>query len=112
MSFEEAQTTKSGVETSPGCIQAALQILGDKWTPLLIGQLADKALPFGELEKKLIGISPRTLSDRLEKLQASEIVSKQQYSANPPRYNYSLTAKGSGLTEILKSMAKWGELHK
>lgn len=112
MSFEEATDTKTSVESSPGCIQAALHILGDKWTPLLIGQLVENKRTFSDLEKHLTGISPRTLSARLDKLQSEGIIAKKQYSDHPQRFSYELTGKGRGLTDILASMAKWGETHK
>lgn len=111
MSFEEAQLVSS-IESSPGCIKAALCILGDKWTPLLISQLAEKSLTFSELEKRLNGISPRTLSQRLQSLLENGIIMKQQYNEHPPRHNYHLTPKGADLTKILESMAAWGENHK
>jgi DNA-binding HxlR family transcriptional regulator len=108
MSFEEAATTKTSVDSQPGCIQAALCILGDKWTPLLLGQLVPGSATFGELEKNLNGISPRTLSARLSKLESSEIIKKQQYNEHPPRYKYVLTDKGAELQSVLDSMAAWG----
>lgn len=109
MSFTTPKPACNTVETKPGCIQAALCILGDKWTPLLVGQLASEPRTFGDLETMLSGISPRTLSARLDKLQADGIVHKQQYNAHPPRFTYALTEKGEGLVEILTKMAEWGE---
>ena len=108
-----AYTTKKpacvAVEPKAGCIQSALCILGDKWTPLLIGQLVSGQKTFGELELVLSGISPRTLSARLEMLQNDKIVTKNRYNDHPPRYKYELTSKGSELQEILTCMASWGE---
>jgi DNA-binding HxlR family transcriptional regulator len=109
MSFETIKPACSKIEKSPGCMQAALGILGDKWTALLLGQLVSGQKTFGELEAMLTGISPRTLSARLEKLVDEDIIVKNQYNAHPPRYKYDLTAKGKGLQEILQSMADWGE---
>lgn len=98
-----------GLESRPGAIQAALEILGDKWSPLLISQLIKQPKTFGELELSLPGISPRTLSNRLKNLLAENIVSKGQYLAHPPRYSYGLTSKGKELQGIVTRMAKWGE---
>lgn len=97
------------VETKPGCIQAALEILGDKWSPLLLGQLVDAERTFCELELLLNGISPRTLSARLDRLEKEGIVAKKQYCSHPPRYKYILTEKGYDLRTILAQMAAWGE---
>ena len=109
MSFETLKPACSKLEKSPGCMQAALSILGDKWTALLLGQLVSGQKTFGELELMLTGISPRTLSARLTKLEHEGIIKKNQYNAHPPRFKYDLTAKGKGLQEILQSMANWGE---
>lgn len=90
-----------------GCIAKALTILGDKWSPLLIKELTDSPQHFSELEKALIGISPRTLSQRLNKLYEEGIVEKHLYCEHPPRYSYYLTDKGSDLQDIIANMASW-----
>lgn len=112
MSFTTPKPQCEKVEKKAGCIQSALAVLGDKWTPLLVGQLVSEPMTFGDLELMLAGISPRTLSARLDKLQQDNIVEKQQYNAHPPRYKYRLTAKGQELQEILEKMADWGEKYK
>jgi DNA-binding HxlR family transcriptional regulator len=94
-----------------GCINSALTILGDKWSPLLIKELTSGAKTFGDLEESLSGISPRTLSHRLEKLIHYQIVEKHCYCDHPPRYAYGLSIKGSELEGILRSMADWGARH-
>lgn len=109
MSFSTVKPQCEAVESRPGCIQAALCILGDKWSPLLISQLVSGSKTFGELEELLEGISPRTLSARLTKLQEEAIISRDQYQAHPPRYRYLLSEKGQGLQDILTKMAEWGE---
>jgi DNA-binding HxlR family transcriptional regulator len=109
MSFATKKAPCTGIESRPGCIQTALKILGDKWSPLLIGQLVAGEKSFGELELTLAGISPRTLSARLEKLTADGVLQKKQYCQHPPRYKYDLTNKGKGLLDILEKMAVWGD---
>lgn len=94
-------------DTELGCIQSALDIIGDKWTALLLKELTECPKTFGELEKLLVGISPRTLSQRLDTLGKNEITSKSLYCEHPPRYRYQLTAKGLGLKDVLASMAEW-----
>lgn len=97
------------VEKRPGCVQAATEILGDKWSALLLGQLFDEPKTFGDLDGALPGISPRTLSARLCELEKSSIITKKLYCSRPPRYKYSLTQKGQDLRTILVQMATWGE---
>jgi DNA-binding HxlR family transcriptional regulator len=99
------------IEKSPGCIQATLDIMGDKWTPLIIRDLSSGKARFGDLETSLVGISPRTLSQRLCKLEDEKIVDKCLYCEHPPRYTYELTQKGKELLEILVKMSDWGARH-
>lgn len=96
------------IEQKPGCITSALKIIGDKWTALIIRDLATAPSTFGELETNLVGISPRTLSQRLDFLMEEKIITKTLYCQHPPRYNYSLTEKGAELENVLFSMAEWG----
>jgi DNA-binding HxlR family transcriptional regulator len=109
MSFDTAKPVCTSVENRAGCLQSALAVIGDKWSALLLGQLVSGQKTFGELETELDGISPRTLSARLTKLEQAEIIVKNQYNSHPPRYKYDLTKKGKELQEVLQNMATWGE---
>lgn len=102
--------TVQKIESRPGCIQSALEIVGDKWTPLILRELAESAKTFGAIEDAL-HLSPRTLSQRLDKLEITGIINKQIYCQKPPRYKYSLSSKGQELLDILRAMADWGEKH-
>lgn len=92
----------------PVCLKTTLEIIGDKWTGLIMGELIISNNTFSGLETALPNISPRTLSQRLDKLQESAIVEKRQYCEKPPRYKYVLTEKGAELQEVLSKMAEWG----
>lgn len=92
----------------PGCIECTLKIVGDKWTPLILRDLTVKSSTFSQLEKSLVGISPRTLSQRLDKLEREQIITKHLYNEHPPRYKYQLTKKGRELQAILLKMSDWG----
>ncbi len=94
--------------TKPGCIECTLSIIGDKWTPLIIRDLTVAGSSFCQLEKSLIGISPRTLSQRLNKLEEEDIINKSLYCEHPPRYRYELTKKGKELQIVIQQMANWG----
>ena len=96
------------IEKKPGCIKTTLETIGDKWTPFLVARLIDAPRSFNELSELLPGISPRTLSARLKKLEEEGILSRMQYEQHPPRFRYALTKKGTELTTILESMASWG----
>lgn len=97
----------------PGCVDAATEILGDKWTPRIIRAIARRSpVRFGELQELTGGINPRTLSSRLCNLEEAGIINKTTYAEVPPRSEYSLTQKGVDLLPILKDMAKWGQQYK
>lgn len=93
------------LEPSVGCIVSATRVLGNKWTPLIIRDLHSGPKRFCELERSTGGINPRTLTQRLDDLQAEGIVEKQG------EFDYALTAKGRDLIPILRSMAAWGHKH-
>lgn len=91
-----------------GCLDAATDVLGDKWTPRLLRMFASQsAVRFCELQDYAGEINPRTLSARLVKLEEMEIISKQPTSAS--RCEYTLTEKGRDLMPVLESMHAWSE---
>ena len=99
---------KSEIESRPGCVAAALTILGNKWTALIVKELSEGYARFSTLEQALKGISPRTLSQRLDEMERCNLITKKSFAEVPPRVEYTLTAKGKDLIPILKSMADWG----
>lgn len=103
------QPATAPLESRIGCIAAAMEIIGNKWTALILRDLTTGPKRFGQLEKSLAGISPRTLSQRLDDLEEHGIVTKQSYAEVPPRCEYDLTEKGHDLLPILQQMAVWGD---
>lgn len=92
-----------------GCVKAANEILGDKWTPQLLRFLLNNPhLRFCQLQKLVGGINPRTLSARLADLESAGIVEKLTTSSNG-RCQYRLTEKGKDLAPILHDMEHWGQ---
>lgn len=89
-------------------IQAMLTVLGGKWTPLVLWHLRDETLRFGELRRKIPGITKKMLSQRLQELQKEGVVHREAYAEVPPRVEYSLTEFGETLRPVLDSMCKWG----
>jgi DNA-binding HxlR family transcriptional regulator len=102
-------TDNNQIESRPGCVAAALAILGNKWTALIVKELSDGSARFSALEQGLPGISPRTLSQRLDEMEHCRLITKKSFAEVPPRVQYTLTAKGKDLLPILKSMAAWGD---
>ncbi len=92
-----------------GCpVEDTLRLIGSKWTVLIIRDLLVGVQRFGELERSLTGISPRTLSMRLQYLEQEGIIERTVYAEVPPRVEYQLTELGSSLAPILETMNTWG----
>lgn len=96
------------IEPRIGCVAAAMEIIGAKWTSLLIKELANGPKRFCEFEEAIPKINPRTLSQRLDDLESHGIVTKERFNEVPPRIEYKLTPKGQDLIPVLRSMAEWG----
>ncbi len=90
-----------------GCVQAATEIIGDKWTPQLLRYFANNDIVrFCQLQDSVGGINPRTLSSRLVNLEEQGIITRHQCGESS-RCEYSLTDKGRDLTPILEQMQSW-----
>lgn len=85
-----------------------MEIIGNKWTALILRDLFSGPRRFCELEKSVGNINPRTLSQRLDDLEAHGIITRRSFAEVPPRTEYSLTKKGEDLLPVLKQMAAWG----
>jgi DNA-binding HxlR family transcriptional regulator len=94
-----------------GCVAAAATIIGSKWTPQILYALCSDVCRFCELQKEVQGINPRTLSARLDDLEAAGIVTREVHSVDQHRVEYSLTEKGKDLLPILEKMIEWGDKH-
>src|SRR5579871_3130901 len=93
---------QSPIEPKAGCIASAMEIVGNKWTALILRDLTGGPKRFTELEKSVGNINPRTLSQRLDDLETYGIVTKHTFAEVPPRVTYHLTTKGHDLVPILK----------
>ncbi len=89
-------------------IEKALDVLGGKWTFLIIRDLFCGTKRFGELRKSLSGVSPKTLSERLKDLESKGIITRTAHPTIPPTVEYSLTEKGKSLHPLIKQMKLWG----
>jgi DNA-binding HxlR family transcriptional regulator len=107
--MQDIVINNSKIEKRPGCVAVALCVVGNKWTALIVMELSKGPARFSVLEHTLAGISPRTLSQRLDYLQERKLITKTAFAEVPPRVEYALTNKGKDLLPILKSMADWGE---
>ncbi|WP_084659077.1 winged helix-turn-helix transcriptional regulator [Thermogemmatispora onikobensis] len=87
----------------------AMQILGKRWTGLLIASLLDGPRRFGELTTIVGGLSDRVLSERLRELEQEGIVERVVYPHIPVRVEYQLTEKGRALKPVIDAIHAWAE---
>ena len=98
------------VHAAPTCsVAGAAEIVGSKWTVLIVHDLSEGPRRFTELERSCAGISPRTLAERLRWLEAEAIVARQSFPESPPRVEYALTEKGRALAPLIEEMRSYGE---
>jgi DNA-binding HxlR family transcriptional regulator len=101
--------TMNPVHDATSCsVAACAEIVGAKWTAILVHDLSEGPRRFSELEHSCNGISPRTLSERLRALEHEGIVLRRSYAESPPRVEYELTGKGEALLPIIDAMREFG----
>ncbi len=100
--------TMKPVHDSSCSVAACAEIVGAKWTALLVHDLSEGPRRFSELEHSCCGISPRTLSERLRALEEEGIVDRRSYAESPPRVEYELTDKGESQLPIIEEMRRFG----
>lgn len=103
------KSVTSTIEPHVGCIQSAMDIIGTKWTALLLRDLASGPKRFSDFERSISELNPRTLSRRLDDLQTQGIVETCDSLGGGSHLSYRLTEKGQGLMPVLRKMADWGE---
>jgi DNA-binding HxlR family transcriptional regulator len=97
---------------SPCPIACSLDLIGDRWTLLVIRDMMFFGKQrFEEFLESPEGISTNILANRLKSLEAMGLVEKQPYSNHPRRMNYQLTQRGKSLRPVLKAMINWGLKH-
>ncbi len=92
-------------------IASALDIVGDKWTLVVIRDLFLGKHRYGEFQSSPEAIPTNILADRLKRLEAAGLVVKELYQNNPPRADYYLTRRGADLGPVLHAMREWGKKH-
>ncbi|MBI2011986.1 helix-turn-helix transcriptional regulator [Candidatus Daviesbacteria bacterium] len=86
-----------------------LKVIGSKWSMYILHNLFDGPKRFGQLQRLLQTVSPKTLSLRLDELEKVGLLKKKIFPEIPLHVEYSLTKKGLSLNQIFDEMAHWGE---
>jgi DNA-binding HxlR family transcriptional regulator len=92
-------------------IANSLDIVGDKWSLLVVRDLLHGKHTYGELLRSPERIPTNILADRLKRLEGAGIIASAPYQQRPVRYAYTLTPKGSALGEVLLAFVRWGKQH-
>ncbi|MDF0732741.1 helix-turn-helix domain-containing protein [Pseudomonas entomophila] len=89
-------------------VARSLEVVGDKWTLLVLRELYMGAARFEEMQIQTTA-TPQMLTSRLKALEADGLVERRPYSTRPLRHEYHLTAKGWGFYPVLYALRAWGE---
>jgi DNA-binding HxlR family transcriptional regulator len=92
-------------------VAKTLEVVGDRWTLLLVRDLLAGTRRFQDLLASQPGIAPNILSGRLKLMEEHGLVTRRFYSDHPPRAEYALTEKGRGLGVVVGALATWGARH-
>lgn len=97
-----------GREDHPDCgIRDVLDRVGDKWSVLIVVELASGDRRFRELQRAVDGISQRMLTLTLRRLERDGLVDRTVYATVPAQVSYALTGSGASLTHLVKALADW-----
>ena len=91
-------------------IAKALEVVGERWTLLIVRDVMAGSRRFDELQKGL-GVARNVLANRLQRMVDEDILERRPYQANPERFEYFLTEKGLDLWPALVALLGWGDRH-
>lgn len=89
--------------------EAAFQLLGKRWSGLIIQVMQSGPKRFKEIAESISGVSDRVLTERLKELEESGILIRRVYPETPVRIEYELTDKGYALKAVMQATQKWGD---
>ena len=106
-------TESTAKQELPACpVETTLTLISDKWKVLILRDLMNGTLRFGELKKSIGHVTQKVLTAQLRQMEASGLLTRKVYAEVPPRVEYSLTELGRSLRPILDAMWAWGEAYK
>jgi len=92
-------------------VEAAIDVLGGKWKPLILWSLRYGTLRFSQIEDELPEITQKMLTKQLRELERDGLVTRKVYAQVPPKVEYSLTKPGEALMPIMDMLCAWGREH-
>ena len=101
-------TDKKMHKELPACpVETTLSLIGNKWKVLILRDLMEGTMRFGQLKKSVGDISQKVLTAQLRDMEESGLVDRKVYAEVPPRVEYSLTELGLSLKPVLDAMDEW-----
>ncbi|MEO3744227.1 helix-turn-helix domain-containing protein [Plantactinospora sp. B5E13] len=89
-------------------VELAVDVIGGKWRPVILAHLKEGVHRYGELRRRMPGISEKMLTQRLRELEADGLVVRHDHGTNPPHVEYRLTEEGLSLAPVLQALYDWG----
>ena len=97
----------------PACpVETTLMLIGDKWKVLILRDLMNGTMRFGELKKSIGTVSQKVLTAQLRDMEEKGLLTRKVYAEVPPRVEYTLTETGYSLKPVLDAMWAWGAEYK
>ncbi len=107
----KAKSAAHDFPRSPCAVACTLDLVGDKWSLLVVRDLLRGNVTYGALQDSPEGIPTNILADRLKRLEEAGLVARSAYQEHPMRYTYRLTEKGRALRDVLRALVQWGTKH-
>lgn len=107
----EPKTRAHDFPRSPCAVACTLDLVGDKWSLLVVRDLLRGNVTYGALQNSPEGIPTNILADRLKRMEEAGLIAKAAYQERPVRYAYQLTEKGRALSDVLLALVRWGRKH-
>lgn len=112
METDEENIDKQMKELPVCPVETTLTLIGDKWKVLILRDLMDGAMRFGELKRSIGQVSQKVLTAQLRQMEASGLLTRTVFPEVPPHTEYELTDLGYSLKPILDAMSDWGKQYK
>jgi len=100
------------IDEPPCGLDVALAVMGGKWKPLILYHLRAGPERFGEIKRKVTGISEKVLIQQLRGLVATGVLVRRDYQEVPPKVDYTITSFGMTLVQALLPLCDWGTEHR
>ena len=102
-------TESTAKQKLPACpVETTLTLISDKWKVLILRDLTNGTMRFGELKKSIGTVSQKVLTTQLRNMEEKGLLTRKVYAEVPPRVEYTLTETGYSLKPILDAMSAWG----